>query len=116
MKHRFLLLAVLLICTLPLSSFKAEFNSTALKTVAHQTDVEYGEFTSGGHIYAVYGDSSGSTITGIYYFDGLELGAAVYSWSGTGSKGVGTKPGHANVTVYTDATHSFPYNGDLLYY
>ena len=116
MKHRLLLLAALLICTLPLSSFKAEFRSSSPKTAAHQTDVEYGEFTYGSHIYAVYGDSSGSTITGIYYFDGLVLGAPVYAWSGTGSKAVGSKPGHANVIVYTDATHDFSYNGDLLYY
>jgi len=78
--------------------------------------VEYGEFEYGSHIYAVYGDSSGSTITGIYYFDGLVLGAPVYSWTGTGYKGTGTKPGYANVTVHTDATHYFNYAGELLYY
>jgi hypothetical protein len=116
MKHKLFLLAALLICVLPLSSFRAENKHPEFRSIKQQTDVEYGEFTYGAHIYAVYGDSSGSTITGIYYFDGLTLGAPVYSWAGTGSKGIGIKPGYANVTVHTDATHYFNYAGDLEYY
>lgn len=101
---------------LPLSSFKAEFKNTPANALKNQTNVEYGEFAYGPHIYAIYGDSSGSTITGIYYFDNSVLGAPVYSWSGTASKGIGIKPGYANVTVHTDATNYFNYAGDLEFY
>jgi hypothetical protein len=102
-KLMFLVLAVIAIT---LVSFKPSMHSLKHKNLRHikyknQTLDEFGEFTSGGVAYGVYGDASTETVTLIdFYFTGVP----VYSFSGTIR---GASPYvFANLTVYPTSTSS----------
>ena len=126
MKTRLFLMALLLVCVLPLSSFRSEkritmpvkmallLNRKALSANSpyRQTEFEYGDFEYGGQWYAIYGNSLGN-ITHIYILNG-GTGPAVHQFHGTATPVNAPNPGSANV-YFTPGSIEYHYSGVLWY-
>jgi hypothetical protein len=106
MNKKLFLLAALLVCVLPLSSFKTVAKTTNAKVKSPFTIVEFGDFIKDGVVYGVYGDPTTHVITSVTE---LYTGTPVNSFSGT-------YDGHfLQITGYNASNQYFSYSGTLVW-